>query len=236
MAPSRAFSQANSSPYDWVDPFIGTAADGNTFPGATVPFGMIQWSPDTRPDGWYHYGDKTISGLSLTHISGAGCPIYGDVPILPWTREVKESDDPSQFSSAYAHEKESAHPGFYEVQFDDGAKAELTVAQRAGIAKFEFPSGTSRIVIFNAAGSATINAQHRQKDFSTIEIRGKDHLIGTVHSGGFCGSTDALCPLLRSEVPEAVLVLGHVDGQGIAGFDICLGTQSWRVRFVFTGP
>jgi predicted alpha-1,2-mannosidase len=188
MAPSRAFSQANSSPYDWVDPFIGTAADGNTFPGATVPFGMIQWSPDTRPDGWYHYGDKTIRGLSLTHISGAGCPIYGDVPILPWTREVKESDDPSQFSSAYAHEKESAHPGFYEVQFDDGAKAELTVAQRAGIAKFEFPSGTSRIVIFNAAGSATINAQHRQKDFSTIEIRGKDHLIGTVHSGGFCGS------------------------------------------------
>jgi len=57
--------------YDSVDPFIGTGADGNTFPGATLPFGMIQWSPDTRPDGWYHYSDKTIRGFNLTHISGA---------------------------------------------------------------------------------------------------------------------------------------------------------------------
>src|ERR1039458_347766 len=69
---------------DSVNTIIGTAAGGNTFPGATLPLGMMQWSPDTRDDGWYHYPDATIRGFSLTHISGAGCPIYADVPILPW--------------------------------------------------------------------------------------------------------------------------------------------------------
>jgi predicted alpha-1,2-mannosidase len=183
-----AFSQSNPSTYDAVDTFIGTGADGNTFPGATVPFGMIQWSPDTRPDGWYHFGDKTIRGLSLTHISGAGCPVYGDLPILPWTKQIGESDDPSQFTSAYSHDKEQTHPGYYSVQFEDGSKAELSVAERAGIGRFEFPAGGARAMVFNAAGSATINAPHREKDESTIEIRGKDAVSGTVHSGGFCGS------------------------------------------------
>src|ERR1700689_3178628 len=72
------------TPYDTVDPFIGTAGGGNTFPGATLPFGMIQWSPDTGSDAWYDYGKKAIYGFSLTHISGAGCPLYGDFPVLPW--------------------------------------------------------------------------------------------------------------------------------------------------------
>ena len=127
-----AFSQSNPSAYDAVDTFIGTGADGNTFPGATVPFGMIQWSPDTRPDGWYHYGDKTIRGFSLTHISGAGCPVYGDVPIFPWskpvpaplwTKHIGESDDPSQLTAGFSHDKEAAHPGYYSVQFEDGTKS-----------------------------------------------------------------------------------------------------------------
>src|SRR5438552_7614373 len=95
---TTALAQSNSIAYNSVDPFIGTGADGNTFPGATLPFGMIQWSPDTRPDGWYHYGDKTIRGFSLTHISGAGCPLYGDVPVLPWTGQI---GDPSKFVSTF---------------------------------------------------------------------------------------------------------------------------------------
>ena len=183
-----AFTQNSSSPYDSVDPFIGTGADGNTFPGATLPFGMMQWSPDTRPDGWYHFGDKTVRGFSLTHISGAGCAIYADVPILPWPKAITESDDPTQFTVAYSHDKEVAHPGYYSVQLDNGVQTELTVAERAGIARFKFPAGTTRTFIFNAAGSATIGAEHRANDTSTIEIRGNDSLVGTVHSGGFCGS------------------------------------------------
>ncbi len=181
-------SQSGSSAYDSVDPFIGTGADGNTFPGATLPFGMIQWSPDTRPDGWYHFRDKTFRGFSLTHISGAGCPIYGDVPILPWTKQIADGDDPAGLTSAYAHEKEVAHPGYYAMQSDDGVKTELTVAERAGIARFQFPAGSARSLIFNATGSATINSEHRETDTSTVELRGNDAVVGTVHSGGFCGS------------------------------------------------
>src|SRR6476620_2549508 len=117
LAVVSAFSQPSTSAYDAVDPFIGTGADGNTFPGATLPFGMIQWSPDTRSDGWYHFGDKTTRGFSLTHISGAGCPIYGDVPILPWPQyslythaSMGQSADHDALS--FSHESEVAHPGF----------------------------------------------------------------------------------------------------------------------------
>ena len=183
-----ALSQPSTTPYDAVDPFIGTGADGNTFPGATLPFGMVQWSPDTRPDGWYRYADNTIRGFSLTHISGAGCPLYGDVPVLPSGNAIRESDDPSKFTARFTHDKEQAHPGFYGVEFEDGIRTELTVSERAGIARFLFPAGSTRSLVFNAAGSATIDADHREKDESTIEIQGNDTLVGTVHSGGFCGS------------------------------------------------
>src|SRR5258708_39768707 len=124
LATAFPMAQAGSSPadYDSVDTFIGTAADGNTFPGATLPFGMIQWSPDTRPDGWYHFGDKTFRGFSLTHISGAGCPIYGDVPILPLTKQITGGDDLGGFTSAYSHDKEDARPGYYTMQSEDGVK------------------------------------------------------------------------------------------------------------------
>jgi predicted alpha-1,2-mannosidase len=188
LAVVSAFSQPSTSAYDAVDPFIGTGADGNTFPGATLPFGMVQWSPDTKSDGWYRYADNTIRGFSLTHISGAGCPLYGDVPVLPWRNAIHESDDPSKFSARFTHDKEQAHPGFYGVEFEDGTKTEIAVSERAGIARFLFPAGSTRTLVFNAAGSATIDAQHRENDVSTIEIQGKDSLVGTVHSGGFCGS------------------------------------------------
>ena len=107
-------------PYDAVNPFIGTAADGNTFPGASVPLGMMQWGPDTRADGWYHHADKTIRGFSLTHISGAGCPIYADVPILPWTGEVTSPGSSPDYALAFSHNREQAHPGSYAMDFDNG--------------------------------------------------------------------------------------------------------------------
>ncbi|HET6169480.1 MAG TPA: hypothetical protein VFE01_04825, partial [Terracidiphilus sp.] len=71
------------SAYGQVDTRIGTAGGGNTFPGATLPFGMVQWSPDTTTDAWYYYGDKKILGFSMTHLSGAGCSLYGDFGVLP---------------------------------------------------------------------------------------------------------------------------------------------------------
>ena len=81
-------AQPATSPYEAVDPLIGTAGSGNTFPGATLPFGMIQWSPDTNNEAWYFYGDKQIHGFSLMHVSGAGCPLYGDFAVLPTSSEL----------------------------------------------------------------------------------------------------------------------------------------------------
>ena len=184
VASGAAFAQSNS--YDSVDPFIGSAAEGNTFPGATLPFGMIQWSPDTRSDGWYHYGDPTIRGFSLTRISGAGCPLYSDVPILPWSQVIPER--PGEASQAFSHHHEIAHPGYYSVEFENGIKTELTVKERAGMARFHFPPGANRALIFKAGYSATADAKNREEDTSTIDIRGDDTVVGTVHSGGFCGS------------------------------------------------
>ena len=184
------------SAYDSVEPFIGTGADGNTFPGATLPFGMMQWSPDTRPDGWYRYGDKTIRGFSLTHISGAGCPVYADVPILPWPiygggSGPMVSDTFDDTALIFSHEHESAHPGYYSVEAntasDTGVRTELTVTSHAGIGRFYFPAAAGRMLLFKAT-SANFNENNRETDSGAIEIRGKDTVVGSVHSGGFCNS------------------------------------------------
>src|SRR5271166_5070417 len=84
LVPSLStISQSPSTPYDSVDPIIGTEGGGNTFPGATVPFGMVQWSPDTNTDAWYYHNQNQLYGFSLTHVSGAGCSVYGDFAVLP---------------------------------------------------------------------------------------------------------------------------------------------------------
>jgi len=183
-----ALAQNNKvSAYDAVDVFIGSGADGNTFPGATLPLGMMQWGPDTRADGWYHYADKTIRGFSLTHISGAGCPIYADVPILPWTADINQvPGSPQEFALPFSHARERAHPGFYSVEFDNGVKTELAVTPRAGIGRFSFPPNSHPTLVFQAGASAMSADTKRTSDISKIEIRGNDTVVGTVHSGGFC--------------------------------------------------
>lgn len=187
--PALAQKGPSVSPYDAVNPFIGTASDGNTFPAATLPFGMMQWGPDSRAGGRYNYADKSIRGLSLTHISGAGCPLYADVPVLPWTADLTDSTSlPDSFSLAFSHDHEQAHPGYYAVRFDNGVKAELTTAMRAGIGRFTFPADAHRILLFKAGSSATVDDPKRVGDTSSVEIRGKDTIAGTVHSGGFCSS------------------------------------------------
>ena len=190
LTSAAAIAQDGSpiAPYDAVNPFIGSAAGGNTFPGASVPFGMLQWGPDTRADGWYHYEDRTIRGLSLTHISGAGCPIYADVPILPWTGKVTGPGSSPDFALAFSHDREQAHPGYYAVEFDNGVKTELTVTAHSGIGRFVFPAGASRTLLIKVSDSATVDDAKRKADTSAVEIRGTDAIVGSVHSGGFCGT------------------------------------------------
>lgn len=146
-----AASNGNASA---VDPRIGTGGAGHTFPGATVPFGMIQLSPDTAmPDfkhayNWaagYQYGDPTILGFSHTHFSGSGHSDLGDVLVMPIAGDVKldpgEADKPgSGYRSRFSHATEVEHPGYYAVTLSDyGVRAELTTSMRIGWHRYTFP-------------------------------------------------------------------------------------------------
>jgi len=142
--------------YDSVDPFIGTGGEGHTFPGAVVPFGMIQLSPDTEIQprkqayGWaagYRYSDSSIVGFSHTHFSGTGHSDLGDVLLMPIAGEVKlergDSKTPrSGYRSRFRHDDEVAQPGYYAVTLDDyKIRAELTATERVGVHRYRFPKG-----------------------------------------------------------------------------------------------
>jgi len=145
---------------DYADPFIGTGGHGHTYPGAAMPFGMVQLSPDSRLDGWdgcggYHYSDSIIYGFSHTHLSGTGVSDYGDILLMPTVGAVqlnngaKEGPD-NGYASRFSHDKESAAPGYYAVELDDyGIKAELTTTLRAGMHRYTFPAGTESNIIFD---------------------------------------------------------------------------------------
>ncbi|MFI5150947.1 MAG: GH92 family glycosyl hydrolase [Bacteroidia bacterium] len=160
----------------YVDPFIGTGGHGHTFPGATLPFGMVQLSPDTRADGsWdgcggYHYSDTTILGFSHTHLSGTGCSDYGDILLMPFTGTP--SLDSRNYSSTFSHQYEKASPGYYAVRLNKSdIMVELTATLRAGFHKYIFPkAGTGNIVV---------DLYHRDKTLeSHLEVLDKTHLEG----------------------------------------------------------
>ncbi len=164
-AAARAAQPGSSTePFADVDPFIGTAGDGHTFPGAVVPFGMVQLSPDTqiRPRseayGWaagYRYEDHSIVGFSHTHFSGTGHSDLGDVLLMPVAGEVRfERGDPrvpgSGYSSRFAHAQEIAQPGYYAVTLSDyGIRAELTATARVGLHRYHFPAGKDAHVLID---------------------------------------------------------------------------------------
>ena len=191
-----AIPAQSQSAYDAVDPLIGTAGGGNTFPGASLPFGMIQWSPDTNRDAWYHYEDKQIRGFSLTHISGAGCGLYGDFAVLPITGTLAASPgtnfDP--YAVPFNHSIEDAHPGYYAITLSNGIRVEITVTERAGIARFLFPKNSPASLLINAGSSANTiapDSPHRldhEAYANSIQLTGPDSYTGSVTAGGFCGS------------------------------------------------
>ncbi len=194
--PASFAQNAPASPYESVDPIIGTAGGGNTFPGATLPFGMIQWSPDTNTDAWYFHGDKQIYGFSLTHVSGAGCPLYGDFAVLPTADELHASPGTNfaLYAASFSHDGEQAHPGFYSVKLADGIAVEITVAERAGIARFVFPDGSPSRLLVNAGSSANSipgkdDNPHAHDAFGNhIEIKPDGSFSGWSSAGRFCGS------------------------------------------------
>lgn len=138
----------------YINPFIGTGGHGHTFPGAVLPFGMVQLSPDTRIDGsWdgcggYHYSDSIVYGFSHTHLSGTGVSDWGDILLMPTVGEP--SFDNKVYSSKFSHTKEKASAGYYEVILDDdNIKAELTGTLRAGIHRYTFPKTDKANIILD---------------------------------------------------------------------------------------
>jgi predicted alpha-1,2-mannosidase len=181
-APASAAVHASlvSDPASLVNPFIGTTNQADDFPGADDPFGMVQWSPDTpsRPDGGgYEYNDSSITGFSLTHLSGPGCSGEGDVPILPTVGSINTGA-----TDSFSHSNESASPGYYSVQTSNGVTTQLTVTPRTGMASFTFPSTTQANLIFKLNGSANGDSNTQFNVVSNTEVSGQ------VTSGGFCGA------------------------------------------------
>ena len=180
-----------SNPAALVDPFVGTGSGGavvgqvDTFPAADRPFGMIQWGPDTesRPDGGgYSSTDSTITGFSLTHVSGPGCQIGGDFPILPLTGAVPSNPDGA--SVPLDHSSETAHPGYYAVTAG-GVKTQIAVTDRTGVASFTYPATNQAQLLIKAADSAAGGSS------ATLQMHGNTEISGSVTSGHFCGQPNS---------------------------------------------
>ena len=153
-----ACTSVNQSPVDYIDPFIGTGFHGHTYPGATVPLGTVQLSPDTRAGNWdacsgYHYDDTTLNGFSHTHLSGTGCIDLGDILFRPTTQRPDLTAEGSICQpAAFSHKDEKASAGYYSVLLkDEGIKAELTATTHAGVHRYTFPSGKEAALVVDLA-------------------------------------------------------------------------------------
>jgi predicted alpha-1,2-mannosidase len=149
-------ASAQKTPSDFVNPFIGTGGHGHTYPGATLPFGMVQLSPDTRLEGWdgcggYHYDDSYIYGFSHTHLNGTGVPDLCDILFMPnigETRWNNGSDGKPGYGSKFKHSSEDADPGYYKVVLDDyNITAELTATTRVGFHSYTFPAASEANIL-----------------------------------------------------------------------------------------
>lgn len=138
---------------NYVNPFIGTDFTGNTYPGASVPFGMVQLSPDNGLPGWdriagYFYPDSTIAGFSHTHLTGTGAGDLYDVIFMPVTNPYKEAEAPLGVYSSFSHENEEASAGYYRVLLSDyNINVELTATERCGIQRYTFPKADASVFV-----------------------------------------------------------------------------------------
>ena len=199
-----------NDPAALVNPLIGTTNGGNDYPGATLPLGMLAWSPEEprnhprqqvagvpgsmrddpgRPaaPGGYEYSSNRISGFSLTHLMGTGCAgASGDIPFMPYVGQIDSSpaDDTGaeKYGSTFSHDHETAQAGYYKVTLDDGVIAELTATRRAGFGRFTYPQGKPAVMLVRTAYSETGSSDaHVHIDPQTRTIS------GSVTSGNFCG-------------------------------------------------
>lgn len=183
-------------PAAYVDPLIGSANGGNTYPGAVRPFGMLSWSPtttrgdqtDTGAANGYAYDATRVRGFALTHVNGAGCSpgAAGDIPVMPFVGDVASSPTADTTDAVYAsdfrHEDEAATPGRYRVGLANGATADLSATTRAGIGRFTFPKNKPSSLLFRVS-----NSLNGSEDADVTIDPQRRTVTGSVLTGAFCG-------------------------------------------------
>ncbi|NUT94575.1 MAG: glycoside hydrolase family 92 protein, partial [Saccharothrix sp.] len=178
-----ARGEPDVDPTTLVNPFVGTQNFGNTFPGASTPFGMVQVSPDTGGQGGYDYLQDSILGFSQTHLSGVGCGVAGELPVMPTTGAV-DNVDIAGYRSKFSHDDEEATPGYYRVGLQRyGVDAELTATPRTGWQRYTFPAGPANVLV------NTGRANQQVLD-SEVHVVGDRTLEGRVRAGRFCAGHD----------------------------------------------
>jgi predicted alpha-1,2-mannosidase len=138
-----AFNAHSQKLTNFVDPFLGTGGHGHVYPGATIPFGMVQLSPDNGEEGWdwcsgYHYSSNTIAGFSHMHLSGTGIGDWCDISLLPLTDTSLVRQE--KIKIPFSHKQESAKPGYYSVKLSNDVNCELTTSKRTGFHRYIFPN------------------------------------------------------------------------------------------------
>ena len=233
----------DEAPFYYVDPFIGTGGHGHTFPGATVPYGMVQLSPDTRTLGWdacsgYHYSDSSIIGFSHTHLSGTGIGDYGDILFMPFVGDIKveagdEQDPDTGYRSRFQHKNEKALPGYYSVKLDDyDIDVELTTSTRAGFHRYTFNKGGQKGVIIDLTHTihGHRNPVNEIRIISDTEVAGIKVTDGwaTFHHVYFYAKFDKPFTYKLIDTGEEVSdtkIISSQDAKAVLLFDIAQGEK-----------
>ena len=230
-------AQTDAAPMDYtqyVNPFIGAADNGHTFPGATTPFGMIQTSPVTGAVGWrycseYMNSDSIIWGFTQTHLSGTGCMDLGDVLVMPATGERTRAWD--GYRSHFSKDQESATPGYYSVLLEDpNVKAELTASTRAAFHRYTYNNADQAAVLIDLQHGPAWNENQYHSHVSACEVNWEDDqtLVGHVDNSVWVQQDYFFVVKFNRPVTEKInLEMAETEkGQRIvAGFDMEPGDE-----------
>jgi predicted alpha-1,2-mannosidase len=214
LIPPAGFPQ--EEPAALVNPFVGTGLSrlhdhGKTVPGAARPFGLLYWGPDTVDEAYYVYDKPVTRGFSITHISGPGCGLFGDVPIFPMMGLPETSPATNVYTASFSHTRERAEPGYYEVTLDSGIVVRLAANVRSGIAEFHFPNST-------ASHTLLIDLTHNlSREIDQTEIQFSNRLVtGSVASGGLCSHDIHYRVYFAMETAPLAETCGTFDDTGLA--------------------
>lgn len=230
-------AQTNAAPMDYtqyVNPFIGAADNGHTFPGATTPFGMIQTSPVTGAVGWrycseYVNNDSIIWGFTQTHLNGTGCMDLGDLLVMPVTGERTRAWD--GYRSHFSKDQESATPGYYSVLLEEpNVKAELTASTRAALHRYTYNNADQAAVLIDLQHGPAWNENQYHSHVRACEVNWEDDqtLVGHVDNTVWVQQDYFFVVKFNRPVTEKInLEMGETEkGQRIvAGFDMEPGDE-----------